>query len=98
MGRGGSDALRPRLGGAHPRVLRRLRIRAHRPGPAAQYLHGVAAVAGEPEETRGAPRERTGFRDEPRQGGRGLIFARLTGARAHSGLIWASRASFAYFI
>src|SRR2546421_4891829 len=75
MGRWGSHALRPGLGGAQPRFVRRLRVRAHRPGSAAQYLHGVAALAGKPEEARGAPRERAGFRDEPRQGG-GVTFTR----------------------
>src|SRR6266850_2773726 len=44
-----SDALSARLGGPQPRLLRRLRVRANRPGPAAQHLHGVAALAGGPE-------------------------------------------------
>src|SRR5207247_6853080 len=79
-----------------PRFLRRLRVRAHRPGPAAQSLHGVAALAGEPERARRAPRERTGFRDEPRQVG-GVVFAQRKPERAYSGLICASRAIFVYF-
>src|SRR3979490_1726828 len=68
MGRRGYHALRPGLGGAQPRFVRRLRVRAYRPGSAAQYLHGVAALAREPEEARSAPRERAWLRDEPGQG------------------------------
>jgi len=40
----------PGWAGAQPRFVRRLRVRAHRPGPTAQYLYGVAPLAGELEE------------------------------------------------
>src|SRR2546430_7898496 len=95
MGSGRPHALRPGLGGAQPRFLRRLRVRAHRPGPAAQYLHGVAPLAGELEEACSPPRKRAGFRDQPRQGGR-VVVALHKPERVHSGLICASRAIFVY--
>jgi gentisate 1,2-dioxygenase len=87
MGRRRPDVVGTGLDRAQPLVVRRAGVRADGAGPAAQHLHGVAALAGGHEASGATAGFERRLRDEPRHGDRLITCAparRTPAARCRS--------------